>query len=117
MWRLISLSVVQCFFLAGGQVFLKLAMNNMGKFRFSLDFFLEALTNWYLLASGICMTIAMFLWLYILKHFEFSIAYSITSISYIFGMFAAMFVFHETIPITRWLGVILIVGGVMLIAK
>ena len=92
-------------------------MGGIGKFQFTWHFFRSVLTNWYLLASGVCMTVATILWLYILKHFEFSMAYPITSICYIFGMLAAMFVFHETIPITRWLGVILIMGGVLLIAK
>ena len=117
MWKLISLSVVQCVFLAGGQVLLKLAMNNMGNFRFSWAFFLEMLTNWYLLAAGICMTFMTVLWLYIIKHFEFSMAYPITGLSYVFGMLGAMFIFHEAIPMTRWIGVALIIGGVMLIAK
>jgi len=117
MWRLISLSIVQCLLLSGGQVFLKLAMGSIGKFQFTWDFFRGVLTNWYLLASGVCMTAATILWLYILKHFEFSMAYPITSISYIFGMLAAMFIFHETIPMTRWLGVVFIMVGVMLIAK
>ena len=118
MWKLIVLSIVQCFFLAGGQVLLKLAISNVSKFRFNMVFVGEVLSNWYyLLASGASMTVASLLWLYMIKNFEFSIAYPITGISYIFGMLAAMFIFQEAIPMTRWIGVVFIVLGVMFIAK
>jgi undecaprenyl phosphate-alpha-L-ara4N flippase subunit ArnE len=92
-------------------------MNRMGRFGFTWMFFREQLTNWWLLASGISMIVATFLWLYIIKHFDFSVAYPMTSISYLFGMLAAIYIFQETIPLTRWLGVILVMGGVILIAK
>lgn len=114
---MILLSVIQCFFLAGGQVCLKLAMNRMSKFSFSWSFFSELLTNWWLLGSGICMLIATGLWLYLIKNFEFSIIYSMISLSYVFGMLAAVFVFHEVVPIMRWMGLLLIICGILLIAK
>jgi undecaprenyl phosphate-alpha-L-ara4N flippase subunit ArnE len=117
MWKIILLSTLQCLFLSAGQVFLKYAMNRMGTLSFSRAFFGELLANWSLLAWGLCMGAATFLWLYILKHVEFSIAYPLISISYIFGMLAAIFVFHETVPLTRWIGVFLIMIGVSLIAK
>ena len=117
MWKIILLSTVQCLFLSGGQVFLKFAMNSMEPFRLSAPFFRSLFANWYLLASGICMAIATLLWLYILKLFDFSVAYPMISISYIFGMLAAIFIFHETIPPLRWLGVLLIMAGVTFIAR
>jgi undecaprenyl phosphate-alpha-L-ara4N flippase subunit ArnE len=104
-------------FLSAGQVFLKFAMNSTDTFRFSWLFFRHLLTNWYLLASGLCMAMATLLWLYIIKHFDFSVAYPMISISYIFGMLAAIYIFHETVPLTRWAGVFLIMAGVTLIAS
>jgi undecaprenyl phosphate-alpha-L-ara4N flippase subunit ArnE len=92
-------------------------MNNTERFSLSWLFFRNLLTNWYLLASGLCMVVATVLWLYIIKHFEFSIAYPMISISYIFGMLAAIYIFHEAVPLIRWVGVFLIMVGVILIAK
>jgi undecaprenyl phosphate-alpha-L-ara4N flippase subunit ArnE len=104
--------------LASGQVFFKFAVEKITKFQFSWAYFVNSvLTNWWLLISGICMTLAMVLWGYILKHFEFSVAYPITAFAYIFGVLAAVFIFHETVPITRWIGVALIVLGAFFIAK
>lgn len=111
------LSTIQCLFLSGGQIFLKLAMQRTDKFGFTWAFFGSLLTSWSALAAGGCMVVGVVLWLYILKHFDFSIAYPITSISYIFGMLAAIFIFHETVPPTRWIGVALIMGGVALAAR
>jgi outer membrane lipoprotein-sorting protein len=117
MWKIILLSTVQCLFLSGGQVFLKVAMNHTGKFRLSWEFFRGLLTNGYLAASGLCMVAATLLWLYIIKHFDFSVAYPMISISYIFGILAAIYIFHETVPWVRWAGVFLIMAGVTLIAQ
>jgi undecaprenyl phosphate-alpha-L-ara4N flippase subunit ArnE len=103
--------------LSGGQVFLKFAMNRIDKFSFTWIFFREQFTNWWLLASGISMLAATFLWLYIIRHFDFSIAYPMTSVSYLFGMLAAIYIFQEAVPFTRWIGLLLVVGGVVLIAK
>lgn len=111
------LSTIQCLFLSGGQIFLKLAMQRTDKLGLTRAFFGSLLAGWNLLASMLCMVVGASLWLYILKHFDFSIAYPITSISYIFGMLAAIFIFHETVPPTRWIGVALIMGGVFLAAK
>jgi undecaprenyl phosphate-alpha-L-ara4N flippase subunit ArnE len=108
---------MQCLFLSGGQVCLKFALNRMDKFSFTWAFFSHLLTNWWFLSTGICMGAATVLWMYLIKQFPFSMVYPMISISYIFGMLASIYIFHETIPVTRWIGVVLIMGGVILIAK
>lgn len=117
MLRLIGLSVIQCIFLTSSQIFLKFAMMSIDKFSFSWKFAGELLTNWKLAVSGVCIVIATLLWVYILRHFDFSMAYPMISISYVFGMLAAIYIFHEAIPFTRWIGVALIIAGVILVAK
>ncbi len=116
MWKLIALSVVQSLLLVTSQIFLKLAMERTGRFSFTWNFFREALLNWQLACSGISIAGATLLWVYILRHFEFSIAYPLISISYVWGILAASLIFHETIPLTRWCGTGLIILGVMLVA-
>lgn len=115
--RLLMLSGIQSLMLCLGQVTLKFAILRMGKFAFSMDFFVRNLTNWWFLGCGICYAVATILWMYILKHFPFSMAYPMISLSYVFGMLAAIYVFHEQVPPVRWLGVLLIMSGCVLIAK
>ena len=115
--KVIILTIFQCFLLASGQVCFKLAVEKIHKFQWAWSFFTDLLTNWWLLASGICLMAATVLWGFILKHFEFSIAYPMTAFAYIFGMLAAIFIFHETVPLTRWIGVGLIIFGVVFLVK
>ena len=117
MLRFIVIAILQSIFLSSGQVFLKLAMKRIDVFEWSWVFFKNLLLNWPLAACGLGFGGATVLWLYMLRHFDFSLAYPITGIIYVFGMIAAALVFHESIPATRWIGVVLIVFGVFFLVK
>ncbi|MDR1456255.1 MAG: EamA family transporter [Tannerella sp.] len=117
MLKLVLYSAVQSLCLVSGQIFLKMALTQTGKFSFTWQFFRGALTAWPLAASGLCMALASLIWFHILKRYDFSVAYPMIAISYIFGLLAAVFVFHESVPLTRWIGVLLIMGGVFLVTK
>lgn len=117
MLKFIIIGIIQSAFLASGQVFLKLAMNRMGRFEWTWNYFKDLLLNWPLAACGAGFGIATVLWLYMLKNFDFSLAYPITSLSYIFGMLAAAFILNESIPTARWIGVVFIVVGVFFMVK
>ena len=55
--------------------------------------------------------------MYIVKHFAFHQAFPMVSLSYVMGMLAAVFIFHEEVPFTRWIGLTFILVGVALISK
>ena len=117
MWQLLLLAILQSLLLCSGQVFLKFALNAMGKPEWSWNCVVAQLTNWWFLATGVSLISCSILWMYILKKYPFSMAYPLASMSYVFGMLAAIFIFHEEVPLTRWLGVVLIMGGCYFIAK
>lgn len=117
MCNLIVLVLLQTLFLAGGQVLLKLVMVRLGKFEWTMVYLKAVLTDWRFPACGICFSLALVLWLYILKKFPFSQAYPLTSLSFVFGMLASWLILGETVPLSRWIGLILIVGGCFLIVK
>lgn len=117
MLRLLLLSASQSLLLSGGQVLLKFALEKMEPFGWNWHFWGSLLTNWWFLGCGLSYAAGTVLWMYILKHFPFSMAYPMISLSYVFGMLAAIFIFHESIPLSRWLGVFLIMSGCVLIAK
>lgn len=117
MWQLIILSMVQCSMLALGQLTLKLALERMPRFAWTAAFWLDMLTNWWFLASGLLFGGASLLWMYILKHFPLSMAYPMASMSFVIALvFAALFL-HETVTWNRWLGVALIMIGCIIVAK
>lgn len=115
--QLLPLAIIQSLLLAGGQVFLKLALQHMLPFGWNWQFWGDLLTNWQFALCGLLYGAGTVLWFYIIKHFPFSMAYPMVSLSYVFGMIAAMLVFHEEVSLTRWLGVLLIMAGCYFIAK
>jgi len=109
--------MIQCMFLAAGNALLKLGLENAGAFSWTWKYFRDFFKNWLMLGSGLSMIAAIVLWFYILKNNELSLAYPLVSISYIFGMLASIFMLHETVPFTRWIGVLFIMIGVAFLAK
>lgn len=114
---LLMLAIIQSLLLALGQVFLKLALMRMLPFAWEWVFFKTLLMNWQFALCGLCYGAGSLLWMYIVKHFPFSQAYPLVSLSYVFGMIAASIVFHEEVSPGKWLGVLLIMAGCYLIAK
>lgn len=64
----------------------------------------------------LCLGGAMASWLLVLTAMEVSKAYSLLSINYVLMLLVSRFVFDETIPPSRWLGVSCLLAGVVLIA-
>ena len=117
MLKLIPLALLQSIFLCGGQVLLKLGLAASGPFSWTWKFFRSQLTNWWFLLCGVSFAVATVLWMYILRHFPFSIAYPLSCLSYVFGTIAAITVFKENVSLVQWIGVFMVVGGCVLIAK
>lgn len=114
---LFPLAILQSLHLAGGQVLLKFALNRMLPFAWTAAFWKSVFVNWQFAACGICYGAGSLLWFYIIKHFPFSMAYPMVSLSYVFGMIAAIVFFHEPVSFAKWFGVLLIMAGCYFIAK
>jgi undecaprenyl phosphate-alpha-L-ara4N flippase subunit ArnE len=117
MWTILPLAILQSLLLSGGQVLLKFALRGLEGFAWSWSYLGRVLTNWWLLGCGVCYAAGTLLWLYILKHYPFSMAYPMISLSYVFGMLAAWLIFREHISVSAWIGVAMIMGGCVLIAR
>ena len=114
---LIILIIIQSVLLVAAQSLLKISVELFGEVSWSWQYFKTVFTTWQFAASGICALTAMLVWMYVLKHYEFSVAYPMLSISYIIGLLAAQFIFHETVPLMRWIGVVIVIVGVFFIVK
>lgn len=117
MWKILPLAILQSALLCGGQVFLKFALMRMQPFARTWAWWRALLVNWPFAACGFCFGAASLLWMYIVKVFPFSQAYPMVSLSYVFGMIAAIVFFHEEVSVTKWVGVACIMIGCILIAK
>lgn len=114
---LLPLAIIQSLLLTGGQVLLKFALARMLPFSMTAAFWKSVFLNWQFAACGLCYGIGSILWFYIIKHYPFSTAYPLISLSYAFGMVAAIVFFHEEVNLAKWIGVLLIMAGCYLTAK
>ncbi len=117
MLKLIGLIGLQSVLLVLAQALLKISVEIFGKFSWTWTYFRTVFTTWQFALSGVCALASMFTWMYVLKRYEFSLAYPLLSISYVIGLLAAYFVFHEAVPMSRWIGVVIIMIGVYFVAK
>jgi undecaprenyl phosphate-alpha-L-ara4N flippase subunit ArnE len=117
MIQMIAAVSFQCLLFAGAQLFLKVALKQFGAFNWSWGYFRGVLFNPAFMLAGICALSGTLLWMFILKKLDLSIAYPLTGISYIFGVMAAQWILHEPVPVTRWIGVVIIMIGVFFVVK
>ena len=116
-YGLFLLALIQSAILAFGQVFLKIGLMKKEPNGWNPAYRTSALLNWQFALSGICFGGASLLWMYIIKKFPLSMAYPLVSLSYVFGLLAAAWIFHEDVNLNKWIGVALIVAGCFIISK
>ncbi|MCD8304793.1 MAG: EamA family transporter [Prevotellaceae bacterium] len=117
MFKVMFYAVAQSILLVAGQVTLKFALLRMLPFAWNRDFWVSVFLNIPFACAGVLFASSSVLWMYIVKHFPLSSAYPMISLSYVFGILAAVLFFHENVSVQKWVGVMLIVIGCFVIAK
>lgn len=100
-----------------GQVLVKMGMDQVGAFTFSLRMFVQAFTNWRVVLGFVLAFGGSVFWLGVVSRVPFSVAYPLLSMSYIFGLIAAFALFRERISISNIIGTLLICIGIVLAAR
>lgn len=72
-------------------------------------------TPW-VIGGLVLYVIATVIWIYLLNKFSLSLLYPLQSLAYVAAIFISLFVFHEHIPLLRWVGAGVILVGVTLVA-
>lgn len=75
-----------------------------------------ALTPAFFLAVTLFVA-AFFFWMYALARIDLSLAYPTVSASYVLIAVASMYLFGEQIPLTRWLGMGIIIAGIIVMYR
>ncbi len=65
----------------------------------------------------LCYLVMLFLWITILSKIDLSVAAPMQSTDYLLVPLASLCVLHERISPLRWVGVVLIIGGVYLVSR
>jgi drug/metabolite transporter (DMT)-like permease len=93
-----------------GQTVWKIGLDKLGGLR--MDNLLHVLLSPYILSGIALYGLATVLWLWVLSRLPLSIAYPLQSLAFVFGIVIAYFVFHESVPLNRWIGAAIIVAGI-----
>ncbi|MBR0534615.1 MAG: EamA family transporter [Bacteroidales bacterium] len=117
MIRLFILILLQGLLVVGSECFLKVALEKIGEFTWTWASIKVALSTWQLYVAGLMAITGVLEWMAVLKRYDLSLAYPLTAISFVLSLFAGSLIFHEAIPATRWIGVVLVMVGVYFIAR
>ncbi len=103
------------------QLLLKRGMMVIGHFEFSFaniwPIALKVLQNPYLLGGMFVYVFSLAAWLLTLSRVEVSVAYPMTSLGYIFTAFVGCCYLNESISLTKFIGIAIIILGVFLVTR
>ena len=101
-----------------GQVLWKVGMNQIGQIdTIDIGTIFGMLVNYYVLAGIIMYALSTILWLIALSNKELSYAYPFVSLTYVFVLFFSFFIFKESVTITRVIGTLIIIFGLVFIVR
>jgi len=117
----ISLIVCTDIFDTVSQLSMKLAINHLdaqvNSWKKALVLLFNLLRMPRLWVSFIFSIASLSVWLFVLSKADLSLAYSIDSMRYIFITIASLIFLRERIGVMRWLGILSIVFGIMLVTR
>ncbi len=112
--KTIPLILLNVLLLTSGQILWKMGLNQAGGIslhNLSRVFFSP------LIWAGLALyVVATVVWFVVLSRTELSYAYPLQSTAYVMGVIAAWLILKEIIPVTRWVGVLVIIAGVTLVS-
>ena len=112
--KIILLIILNVILLTSGQVLWKIGLAREGGL--SLDNMIRVALSPFILAGLALYVVATVIWFIVLSRAELSYAYPLQSMAYIIGVIAAWLIFKEVVPLTRWIGVLVIIAGVILVS-
>ncbi|AZF42717.1 Undecaprenyl phosphate-aminoarabinose flippase subunit ArnE [Pseudomonas sp. R1-43-08] len=103
-----------CMLTCAGQVSQKFAVES---WRELPDRWALKLRSPWLWSALVCLGLGLLVWLLVLQRLEVGIAYPMLSLNFVVVTLMARFVFAEHIDGRHWLGVVLIIAGVVLLGR
>ena len=117
--RVLPYTILAACILLGGstQVLFKMGMNSIGPLEnlLSLKTVTMILSNKYIIIGLILYGVSSVLWLVGLSMLDVSLMYPLLSLAYVVTTVLAFMVLNEPVRTTRWIGVLLIILGSILV--
>jgi multidrug transporter EmrE-like cation transporter len=106
---------------AGAQLLLKAGVTPLGELSVGLHNLLptvlKVLMQWPIVAGLACYVVSVGVWIVGLSRVEVSIAYPMLSMGYVVNALLAWWLFGEALGPMRWAGMLLILAGVVVMAR
>lgn len=120
--KMIALAFISMSMILGavGQLFIKKGLNYLGALDFSSGIvatYIKIFFSPFVMAGISIYFVGVFFWLYGLSKVELSFAFPFVSLSYVLVFLMSWAFLGETIPMTRWLGLLTICVGVFLVGR
>ena len=120
--KLIALAFISMSMILGavGQIFIKKGLNYLGGLDFSAGLvvtYLKIFLSPFVIIGISIYFIGVFFWLYGLSKVELSFAFPFVSLSYVLVFLLSWFFLGENIPLLRWVGLLTICIGVLLVGR
>lgn len=106
----IFLCLLNTFMMVLGQILFKIGSN--GKTISNITDIFSLLFSPIILTALALYGFTTLLWLYILSRIKLSFAYPIQALAFPIVLMVSALIFHEKVPVNRWIGVSVIVIGV-----
>jgi drug/metabolite transporter (DMT)-like permease len=117
--RVLPYTILAACILLGGstQVLFKMGMNSIGPLEdlLSLKTVTMILSNKYIIIGLILYGVSSVLWLVGLSMLDVSLMYPLLSLAYVVTTVLAFMVLNEPVRTTRWIGILLIILGSILV--
>ena len=108
----LALLLLACLLTCAGQIAQKYAVESWRGVESGVTHKLRSPWLWLAL---LCLGLGLLVWLLVLQRLEVGVAYPMLSLNFVLITLIARFVFHEPIDRRHWLGVALVMGGVILL--
>ena len=103
---------------AVAQYFLKTGVSVVSEKSNSISEMIKSgITNCHLLSGLFCYGVSLLLWFYVLSKMELSKAYPLVSLGYVFTLILGYFFLNEAITVSKVVGIVLIMAGVVILVK
>lgn len=102
---------------SAGQLFTKVAGDQLGPMDFSWQWLVDVARNPGILAAIASYLGAFFVWMLILRRSSLSLAFPLSSLVFVAILLGSWLGLGEHISALHWVGVVVIIGGIALLAE
>lgn len=107
---------------AFGGILLKMGASHLGIIQIAtteqlFSFLYKVFTDFTLMSGLFLYFLSAIIWSYLLTKLDISLVQPILALTYVVTPILAIFILHEQIPVSRWIGIFIIILGVFVVAR